>query len=129
MSSNSQDIPTPKADALRHIQNLGEAGTFFSCALALALAAVYFKGLEVVLAVAYTVVIIYTVLTFENSPKAGLFRFIAITLGVSVGIRELLIYFWVPVVTTILVVIAVGILGFMAYRYLELMLSPTGRQQ
>lgn len=127
MSTNTEDIPTPKADALRHIKNLGEAGTFFSLSLALALAVVYFKGLEIVLAIAYTITIIYTVLTFENSPKAGFFRFIAITLGVSVGIRELLIYFWIPVVTTILVVIAVGILGFMAWRYFELMLSPRGQ--
>lgn len=118
------DIPTPKADALRHIKNLGEASTFFSVSLGLALAAVYFRQLEIVLAIAYSVTIIYTVLTFGDSPKAGLFRFIAITLGVSVGIRELLIYFWVPVVSAILVVIAVGILGYMAYRYLELMLSP-----
>lgn len=125
------NIPTPKADALRHIQNFGEAGTFFSVSLGLALATVYFRQLEIVLGLAYCVTIIYTILTFENNAKETFFRFIAITLGVSVGIRELLIYFWIPVVTAIVVIIAVGILGFMAYRYFQLMISqpqPGGKK-
>lgn len=126
------NIPTPKTDALRHIQNFGEAGTFFSVSLGLSLAAVYFRQLEIVLALAYCVTIIYTTLTFQNNAKETFFRFIAITLGVSVGIRELLIYFWVPVLAAILVVIAVGILGFMAFRHFQLMLSqpqPGGKNE
>ncbi|MUH00383.1 hypothetical protein F7734_52185, partial [Scytonema sp. UIC 10036] len=75
--SIEDDIPTPKADALRHIKNLGEAGTFFSVSLGLALAAVYFRQLEVVLAIAYVVAIIYTVLSFDGKPRATFFRFAA----------------------------------------------------
>lgn len=121
---NLEDIPTPKADLLRHIKNLSEASTFFSVSLGLALAAAYFRQLEIILAIAYVVAIIYTILTFENNPKSSAFRFAAITLGLSVGIREILIFFWVPMVTSIVVVIAIGILGFTAWRYLEAGLNP-----
>ncbi|KAB8313971.1 hypothetical protein SD81_040285 [Tolypothrix campylonemoides VB511288] len=124
MTINIEDIPTPKADFLRNIKNLSEASTFFSVSLALALAAAYFRQIEIVLALAYVIAIIYTILTFENCPKSSFFRFAAITLGISIGIRELLIYFWVPVLTSIVVVVAVGILGFMAWRYMEAGLTP-----
>lgn len=124
---NTDDtIKTPKADALRHIKNLGEAGTFFSLSLGLGLLAVSYRELEIVLAIVYVVAIIYTVLSFEGNPRATFFRFAAITLGVVVGIRELLMYFWVPVATVVVIVLGVGIVGFMAYRYVELMLSPGG---
>ncbi|MUH01127.1 hypothetical protein F7734_56235 [Scytonema sp. UIC 10036] len=123
-SINLEDISTPKADLLRHIKNFSEASIFFSVSLGLALAATYFRQVEIILAVAYVIAIIYTVLTFDNCPKSSVFRFAAITLGLSMGIRELLIFFWVPVLTSIVVVIAVGIFGYMAYRYLEAGLNP-----
>ena len=127
MTSNNstQNIPTPKADLLEHVQNFSEAGTFFSVSLGLALASVFFKQLEIIMAIAYVVAIIYTILSFENEPRLTFFRFTSITLGVSVGIRELLIFFWIPVFTAIVVVIAVGILGFIAYRYIQSGLNPT----
>ena len=118
------DIPTPKADALKHIQNFGEAGTFFSVSLGLALAAVYFRQLEIVLALAYYVALVYTFLTFENCPESAFFRLIAINLGVGIGIKELLVYFPLPVITIILVMIGSAILGFLAYRTFQIMLTP-----
>lgn len=119
----SNSAPTPKSTAFKHIQNFGESGVFFALSLGLSLATAYFRSLEPLLALVYVIIIIYSVLTFENAPKSAFFRFAAITLGVSMGIRELLVLFWIPVVTAILVVVAVGILGYLAYRYFELMLS------
>ncbi len=124
--NTDDNVKTPKGDALRHITNLGEAGTFFALSLGLGLATVYFRQLEIVLAIVYVITIIYTVVSFEGNPRATFFRFSAITLGVIVGVRELLLFFWVPVVTVTVAVIALGIMGFMAYRFLELMLSPQG---
>ncbi len=126
MSNDIDNIPTPKADLLRHIQNFGEASAFFSGALGLSLATVYFRQLEIVLALAYVITIIYTVLEFGSKSKGAFFRFLAITLGVLVGIREILIYYWTTALTVILIVLAVGVIGVMAWNYMARVLSAGG---
>ncbi len=54
-------------------------------------------------------------------------RIAAITTGVVVSIRELLLLFWVPVTGTILLVLAIALISYLAYRHLQVALSGQKR--
>ncbi len=126
--TNIQDsAPTPKTNLMEHFQNFGEAGMYFSGSLGLALVTVYFRQLEVVLAIYYIGAIIYSALSFDDSPRMSFFRIVSITGGVVVGIRELLLLFWVPVTGTILLVLAITLILYLAYRHLQVALSGQKR--
>ena len=118
-----ETAPTPKTNLMEHFQNFGEAGMYFSGSMGLALVTVYFRQLEIVLAIYYIGAIIYSALSFDDSPRISFFRIVAITAGVIVGIRELLLLFWVTVTAVILVVLAIALIGYLAYRYLQVLLS------
>ena len=51
------------------------------------------------------------------------FRIAAITAGVLVGIRELIVLFWVPVTGVILLVLAIALILYLAYRHLQVLLN------
>ncbi len=121
--SSIENVPTPKTNLLEHFQNFGEAGIYFSASLGLAMATVYFRQLEIVLAIAYATTLIYSILSFDDSPRMTFFRIAAITAGVLVGIRELIMLFWVPVTGVILLVLAIALIMYLAYRHLQVALS------
>ncbi|MGJ5676801.1 MAG: hypothetical protein ACR9NN_24895 [Nostochopsis sp.] len=127
-SNSTQIAPTPKADLMAHFQNFGEGGMYFSASLGLALATVYFKQLEIVLALAYIGALMYSILSFDNAPRMAFLRIAAITAGVIVGIRELLMLFWVPVTSVIIGVLVVALLLYMGYRWLQIALTPEVRR-
>lgn len=114
---------TPKADLMGHLQNFGEGGMYFSFSLGLSLATVYFKQLEIVLALAYITALIYSALSFDDAPRMTFFRIAAITAGLCVGIRELLLLFPVISAAVVLGVLALALLAYMAYRWLQVALS------
>lgn len=118
--------PTPKTDLLEHFQNFGEAGMYFSGSMGLALATVYFRQLEIVLAIAYITALIYSALSFDDAPRMAIFRIAAITAGVLIGIRELLMLFWVPVTAVIFLVLALALIIYLGYRHLQVVLSQGG---
>ena len=122
-SSMQENAPTPKTNLLEHFQNFGEAGMYFSGSMGLALATVYFRQLEIVLAIYYIGAIIYSALSFDDSPRMSFFRIASITAGVLVGIRELLLLFWVPVTGAILLILAIALIMYLAYRHLQIALS------
>jgi len=119
----SENAPTPKTDLLEHLENFGQAGFCFGMSMGLAIASVYFRQLEIVLATAYISALVYSVLSFDNAPRIAFLRIAAITAGVLLGIRELLLLFWVPVMAVTFVVIAVAILAYLGYRHLQVALS------
>ena len=123
MTNIQDNAPTPKTNLLEHFQNFGEAGMYFSGSLGLALVTVYFRQLEIVLAIYYIGAIIYSALSFDDSPRMSFFRIVSITAGVLVGIRELLLLFWVPVTGTILLVLAIALILYLGYRHLQIALS------
>ncbi len=100
---------------------------YFSGSLGLALVTVYFRQLEIVLAIYYIGAIIYSALSFDDSPRMSFFRIASITAGVVVGIRELLLLFWVPVTGTIFLVLAIALIMYLAYRHLQVALSGQKR--
>ena len=118
-----ETAPTPKTNLMEHFQNFGEAGMYFSGSLGLALATVYFRQLEIVLAIAYCMALIYSALSFDNAPRMTFLRIAAITAGVMVGIRELLCLFWVGSVSLILLTLALALILYLGYRYLQIALS------
>lgn len=123
IESSIENVPTPKTNLLEHFQNFGEAGIYFSGSMGLALATVYFRQLEIVLALAYLLALIYSALSFDDSPRMTIFRIVAITAGVVVGIRELLLMFWVPVTAVIILVLALALILATAYRHLQVLLN------
>ena len=123
MTNIQDNAPTPKTNLMEHFQNFGEAGMYFSGSLGLALVTVYFRQLEVVLAIYYIGAIIYSALSFDDSPRMSFFRIVAITAGVVVGIRELLLLFWVTVMMVILLILALALIMYLAYRHLQVALS------
>ena len=118
-----ETTPTPKTNLMEHFQNFGEAGMYFSGSLGLALATVYFRQLEIVLAISYSTALIYSALSFDDAPRMTFLRIVAITAGVVVGIRELLLLFWVPVTGTIFLVLAIALILYLGYRYFQVALS------
>lgn len=121
------DAPTPKTDLLEHFENFGQAGLCFSASMGLAIATVYFRTLEIVLAVAYIAALVYSVLSFDLAPRMTFFRIAAITAGVLLGIRELLMLFWVPTMAVMFLILAIAIISFLAYRHLQIALSQGGK--
>jgi len=122
-SNTIENTPTPKTDFIEHLQNFGEAGMYFSGSMGLALATVYFRQLEIVLATAYITALIYSALSFDNAPRMTFFRVAAITTGVVIGIRELLILFWIPVTSVIIVVLAIALIIYLGYRHLQIVFT------
>ena len=122
------NAPTPKTDMLNHFENFGQAGLCFSASMGLAIATVYFRPLEVVLATAYISVLVYSVLSFDNAPRMTFFRIAAITAGVVLGVRELLVLFWVPVIAVTFFVLAVAIVAYLGYRHMQVAFSQGGRK-
>ena len=118
-----ETAPTPKTNLMEHFQNFGEAGIYFSGSLGLALVTVYFRQLEIVLAIAYATTLIYSILSFDDSPRMTFFRIAAITAGVLVGIRELIMLFWVTVTGVILLVVAIALILYLAYRHTQVLLN------
>ena len=123
MTNTQDNIPTPKTNLMEHFQNFGEAGMYFSGSLGLALATVYFRQLEIVLAIAYIAALIYSALSFDNAPRMTFLRIAAITAGTVIGIRELLCLFWVASTTITLLVFALTLILYLGYRYFEVALS------
>ena len=123
MTNIQDNAPTPKTNLLEHFQNFGEAGMYFSGSLGLALVTVYFRQLEIVLAIYYIGAIIYSALSFDDSPRITFFRIAAITAGVLVGIRELIMLFWIPVTGTILLVLALALIMYLIYRHTQVLLT------
>ena len=123
MTNIQDNAPTPKTNLMEHFQNFGEAGMYFSGSLGLALATVYFRQLEIVLAIAYVTALIYSALSFDNAPRMTFLRIAAITAGVMVGIRELLCLFWVGSVSLILLTLALALILYLGYRYFQILLS------
>lgn len=122
----SENAPTPKTELLEHVENFGQAGFCFGMSMGLAIATVYFRQLEIVLATAYISALVYSVLSFDNAPRMAFFRIAAITAGVLLGIRELLILFWIPFIAVAFVVIAVAIIIYLGYRHMQVALSQGG---
>jgi len=120
------DAPTPKTDMLAHLENFGQAGLCFSASMGLAIATVYFRALEIVLAIAYVAALVYSVLAFDQAPRMTFLRIAAITAGVLLGIRELLMLFWVPTLAIAFVVLAAAIIAYLAYRHMQIALSQGG---
>ena len=118
-----ETAPTPKTNLMEHFQNFGEAGMYFSGSMGLALVAVYFRQLEIVLIIYYIGAIIYSALSFDDSPRMSFFRIVAITAGVVVGIRELFLLFWVTVTAVVLVVLALTLIMYLGYRHLQVALN------
>ena len=110
MTNIQDNAPTPKTNLMEHFQNFGEAGMYFSGSLGLALVTVYFRQLEIVLAISYVTALIYSILSFDDSPRMTFFRIAAITAGVLVGIRELIMLFCVPSTSVILIVLAIALI-------------------
>ena len=123
MTNIQDNAPTPKTNLMEHFQNFGEAGMYFSGSLGLALVTVYFRQLEIVLAIAYATTLIYSILSFDDSPRMTFFRIAAITAGVLVGIRELIMLFWVTVTGVILLVVASALILYLAYRHTQVLLN------
>ena len=123
MTNIQDNAPTPKTNLMEHFQNFGEAGMYFSGSLGLALATVYFRQLEIVLAIAYCTALVYSALSFDNAPRMTFLRIAAITAGVMVGIRELLCLFWVGSVSLILLTLALALILYLGYRYFQVALS------
>lgn len=117
------DAPTPKTELMEHFENFGQAGLCFSAGMGLAMVTVYFRQLEIVLAVAYVVALVYSVLAFDQAPRMTFLRIAAITAGVLLGIRELLMLFWVPVIAVVFLLLALAIVAFLAYRHLQVALG------
>ena len=117
-----ETAPTPKTNLMEHFQNFGEAGIYFSGSLGLALVTVYFRQLEIVLALAYITALIYSALSFDNAPRMTFLRIAAITAGTVVGIRELLCLFWVATTSITLLVLALTLILFLGYRYFQVLL-------
>ena len=123
MTNSRDNAPTPKTNLMEHLENFGEAGMYFSGSLGLALITVYFRQLEIVLAIAYVTALVYSALSFDNSPRMTFLRIASITAGVLVGIRELIMLFWVPVTGTILLVLSIALIMYLAYRHTQVALS------
>lgn len=127
MTNTLETAPTPKTDLLEHFQNFGEAGMYFSGSMGLALATVYFRQLEIVLAIAYITALIYSALSFDDFPRMTFFRIASITAGVIIGIRELLLLFWIAVTAVIFLVLAIALIIYLGYRHLQVAFSGQKR--
>ena len=117
------DAPTPKTDLLEHFENFGQAGLCFSAGMGLALLSVYFRALEIVLAIAWIAALVYSILAFDQAPRMTFLRMAAITAGVLLGIRELLMLFWISAMAAIFLIIALAIVAFLAWRHLQVALG------
>ncbi|MBO3463015.1 hypothetical protein G7B40_041090 [Aetokthonos hydrillicola Thurmond2011] len=127
MVRDFSDAPKPKTNLMEHFQNFGEAGMFFSASLAFSLISVYFQQLQIVLAIAYLTALVYAILAFDNAPRMTGFRIAAVTLGVGLGIKELLTLFWVDVASVVVGVLAIAFIAFLIIRHLQVGLSQGGR--
>jgi hypothetical protein len=127
MVRDFSDAPKPKTNLMEHFQNFGEAGMYFSASLALSLISVYFQQLQIVLAIAYATALVYSILAFDNAPRMTFFRIAAISLGVGLGIKELLILFWVDVLSAVVIVLAIAFIIFLLVRHFQVGLSQGGQ--
>ena len=111
-----------------HFQNFGEAGMYFSGSFAISLICIYFEQFEIVLAIAYITALVYSILAFDNAPRMTFFRISAISTGVLLGIKELLILFWIPVTSILFGVVAIALIIYLAIRHFQIGLSQGERR-
>ena len=102
---NDDNAPTPVANLYQHIANLGEFTVIFAAGLGLSFAALHARSLEIVLGAGYLIAIVYLALTFDNAPRAAVFRGVAVTLGVVMGFREIFLLFPLPIIHAVLSVV------------------------
>jgi hypothetical protein len=120
---DERNAPTPLADAYQHISNLGEFFVLFAAGLGLSFAALYSRSLEIVLGVAYIAAISYLALTFRNAPRATVFRGVAVTLGVILGFREIVLLFPIPILQAVFLAVGAALLLLRVVKWVRGILS------
>ena len=128
MVRDFSDAPKPKTNLMEHFQNFGEAGMYFSSSFTISLICIYFQQFQIVLAIAYITALVYSILAFDNAPRMTGFRMASITTGVLLGIKELLILFWISATSIIFGVIALSLIIYLAIRHFQVGFSQGERK-